>query len=738
MIVNLIYLSLFLMSILALYMLLRNIENKRSSYYVVLFTLISIVCLAYYAYSDSKNADMALVANKFSYLDGTFVLLFFLYCVLDICGIKLKDWIIYILTSISLVFLGLAFTIGKNTLMYRNIKYGTYMGSGHLEPELGPMYNFYVAYVILVTLAPIAIVIYAAFNNRKISIKYTLSLGLIEVCIVAIYFIQEAFDVEFDLLPFGYVLMEYVILSIVHRIALYDGTPIVLDTTEKGNTFGYIIFDTKKAYVGSNKVAKYFFPELESLAIDRTVDNEIIKSEFVDKLDKCIFEEQTGIAERQNRIILYDIKPYNGKKDNLIGYIVELRDNTKQQKLIGTLNEVNIELEKAVDSANSANRAKSDFLANMSHEIRTPINAILGMNEIALRECEDEKLIPYLNDIRTAGNNLLFIINDILDFSKIEAGKIEIIKSDYNLCKTIKEVKDLIEIKALEKNLKFVVNVDSNLPKLINGDENRIRQIVINILNNAVKYTREGSVTLNVKYLADEKDGFRLIISVEDTGIGIKPEDLHRLFDSFSRLEAQKNKGIEGTGLGLAITKKLVEIMQGSITVDSVFGKGTTFTVVIPQDVIDNAPVGDFATVYDVNRTDKENVEHINASNMSILIVDDTKLNLTVAKGLLKPTKAMVDVCTSGRECLDIIAKKHYDVILLDHMMPEMDGIETLKRAKELSDSMCEDSIFIALTANAINGVRDMFFEEGFDDYISKPINPKHLESVLQKYNRFN
>ena len=733
MFVSVLYFILFLLSLGAIYLLIQKVSNKRSSYYVVLFTLIAVVCLAYFSYSISMDSGMALVSNQFSYIDGTFVQMFFLFCVLDICGIEIKKVFAIPLVLGNLFFLIVAFTTEYSKLLYESYKIGYYKGSAHLEMEFGPLENVFLLWVVINTLIPIGIIIYAVLKKKKISYLYTGGLGILELCIVSLYFIEETLDLGFDILPCGYVIMEYIILAIIGRIALYDGSQIVVYNSEDRKEYGYIIFDKKKNYVGSNKVARFFFDELNELRIDRPVDDGFIKREFVDKLDNAISgDEAAKVYTRRGRELLCTIKPYSQRNiDRIYGYIVEVRDDTDQQQLIKKLNEMNGELEAAVNSANSANRAKSDFLANMSHEIRTPINAVLGMNEIALRECKDEAITAYLSDIRNAGNNLLFLINDILDFSKIEAGKIDIFESPYKIMKLIKDVHDLIEVKAREKGLELIVNVDQNIPSVLNGDENRIRQIMINILNNAIKYTERGKVELSISSEPIDDSSAKLIIVVSDTGIGIKEEDLPVLFDSFQRVDEAKNAGIEGTGLGLAITKRLIGMMKGRVDVSSVYGEGSTFTVSIPQEIVDDSPAGEYKRESSVNNTAIAAVEHVDASNLDVLVVDDTKLNLTVVKGLLKVTNARIDTCMSGMECLKMIRDKHYDVILLDHMMPEMDGIETLHKARELKDSKCEDSMYIALTANAISGVKEMYLSEGFDGYLSKPIDSKQLESIL-------
>ena len=391
------------------------------------------------------------------------------------------------------------------------------------------------------------------------------------------------------------------------------------------------------------------------------------------------------------------------------------------------------ELREAKQMAEEANRAKSDFLANMSHEIRTPINAILGMNEMVLRECEDEEVRGYAVNINSAGQNLLSIINDILDLSKIESGKMEIVDVNYHLSGLLHDVMNVIDMKAREKGLDLQVQVDDTIPDEMHGDEVRIRQVMVNLLNNAVKYTREGSIIFSVTKEMDTSCTEFLKIQVTDTGIGIREEDLKALFEGFKRLDIKRNRNIEGTGLGLAITYQLVERMQGRIEVESEYGKGSSFTVFLPWNPVGKEPIGNFAEKYKSNMVKgKADKEIFVAPDARILVVDDQEMNLFVAKSLLKRTEVQVDVCDRGDKCLEMMKKQHYDVVLLDHMMPGMDGIETLKRAKE--EGICKDTPMIVLTANAIVGMREQYLSEGFTDYLSKPVESEKLEKMLKKY----
>ena len=451
-------------------------------------------------------------------------------------------------------------------------------------------------------------------------------------------------------------------------------------------------------------------------------------------------------------VLLEDVKPYLVVRmasehaeivDNLqslilvslaIGIIFKFQSYIYEEQH-KRLEQKEIELRKAMEEVEQANKAKTDFLANMSHEIRTPINVIIGMNEMIERECKDEAVLEYASNVESASGTLLALVNDILDLSKIESGKMEIIPNEFNLTDLATDCYQSAMARLSEKNVLFEIQNDNNLPVSLYADEMRIKQVINNLLTNAIKYTESGKIVLKFDFVNNGDNRGDLKISVSDTGSGIKPEDLEKLFEKFRRVDEKKNKKIEGTGLGLNITKNFVNLMDGEISVSSTYGEGSTFFVSLPVKLIDETPCGNLMEHAKSRKVKKKVYKALfKAPNARILSVDDVKMNQDVLCMLLKDTEVKIDRAYSAREAISLVRVNSYDLILMDHMMPEMDGVEAFKYMQAMKNHGIEDIPVIILTANAIAGAAKEYLEQGFSDYLSKPIDGRELEGMLKKH----
>lgn len=404
-------------------------------------------------------------------------------------------------------------------------------------------------------------------------------------------------------------------------------------------------------------------------------------------------------------------------KSQLKMFYIEQSVTKKQQE----------ELEKVSD-------AKNNFFASMSHEIRTPINTIIGLNEMILRESEESGTKEYARNIQSASKMLLNLVNDILDLSQIEMKKMEIIPMEYRTEDLFGDLVDMIQVRLQEKKLEFQVDIDKNIPTVLMGDVKRLNQIFLNLLANAAKYTEKGSVTFSARMESADEETVSLRVSVTDTGIGIRKENLQYLYDAFRRADIKKNLKVEGSGLGLTITKQLVDLMGGEISVDSIYTKGTVFTVTFQQKIIDPRPMGDISFLTRGRVEAEKYRRSFEAPEARVLIVDDNPVNAMVESKLLKETKVQIDIAGSGAECLEMTKRKYYHIILLDYMMPEMDGVETLREIRKQKNGLCRNSAIVALSANSATETGRDVLEETFDGYLEKPIQGEVLETEILKF----
>lgn len=697
----------------------RPSEQQKILFAGTLFTFMDVS--GYFFELQSKSLEVTRLAVKMEYIGTTMGLLSFLFftCLYSnhlhgkvIRFIKL----FYTVSNTFIMFLVL--TTDYHRLYYKSIDFS-------IDNDLylwiftpGPFYYWWVITVTIMGILIAAIMIQSVLEHKgekrpELLLIFAASLVPIGSWILRI---AGVFG-DYDSYPLSMLAAEAFLVLVMYRYRLFDTVKSAKDSVIDDIKEGILVTDGFGAIVYSNREVGVVFPDVDwndKDMVDEKVfrfmethaDGFIVKERFYEWQSNEIFDDQQ-------------------RKAGILYRITDMTDNYLYTKQL-------IELK---EEAERANEAKSSFLARMSHEIRTPINAVLGMNEMILREAESDGIREYATNIHSAGKTLLSIINDILDLSKIESGKMELTESDYNMGNLLVDIENMISMRAEEKNLNFKILTDPDMPKTLHGDEKRIKQCITNLLTNSVKYTHEGSVTLQVDFVNNSNESINLWVSVSDTGIGIKEDDLYMLFDPFIRLDMRRNKTIEGTGLGLSITKRLLEMMGGNLTVESIYGKGSTFSFVVPQKVAGPETLGDYRqTANDIELPDALARKAYVAPKAQILAVDDTRVNITVVKGLLKRLKVQFDSAYSGQECLNKVKEKHYDIILLDHMMPEMDGIETLHNMQQMEEYLQNKPVVIALTANAIVGAKEEYLKEGFADYLSKPIDSVQLEQMIHQY----
>lgn len=664
----------------------------------------------------SQDLGEAMVAVRMEYLGGAFITTFLFVFVARYCGYNVPKQLEALMFGLDGLVLLCIWGYKHTTLYYNSVTFVTDRQIPYLVLGRGPLYYIFLVQLIVQLVGCFIFTIQANRRSQKGGMKLNvLTLGICCIFpIVGIIFSLSRIIKGFDVVPgfealgilgFGIVIVFYHVFDL--SISAHEEVIRSMDEA-------VLILDADGGFIEANDKAEELFHVLTCYKKGEKVSEENLKDVFTDNNN---FE----YSNRDHSFEVHVNKIWN--KRILAGYAIVFMDVTENKKQLQQMRILKANAEKA-------NRAKSEFLARISHEIRTPINAVLGMNEMVLRESKEPEIKKYSMDIKSSAQVLLGIINDILDFSKIESGKLEIIPAEYELNSMLNDLFNMFSLRTQEKGLKFDVIVDPKLPSKLYGDDIRIRQVLGNFLTNAVKYTEKGTVTLE---LAGRTEGENVVLhfTVKDTGIGIKQDNMSKLFLAFERFDEAKNRNIEGTGLGMNISAQLLKLMGADLKVESVYGKGSTFRFDLRQRIIDEEPIGSFQER--ARKAVREHVYHASftAPEGEILLVDDNRVNRKVFCGLLKQTMVKIKDVGSGKECLDEVTKKHYDMIFLDHMMPEMDGIETMSRMKQLQNNLCADTPVIMLTANAIVGAKEHYLAEGFEDFLAKPIVQEKLEKIM-------
>lgn len=688
--------------------------------------------LAYTLEINARSLEAMVMAVKFGYVGKCYVLLFFLmfmayYCNIDIPKLVFRSFLVF-----NTVMLLIIITCDRHKLYYKSIRLSYEGLFPHVELEKGVCYWMLMA-VMLGLMAWYVILCLIEVKKRKGIEKKRLLLlsfsGLIPGYMLTVY-LTGIMNI-LDPVPLGIVLSCMLLTLNVNKYGLLDTMELAREKIIENTKDGLVILDTSYNLLYANDVARELFPDIN-------------QAESREKQIKEIFREnpREAVVDIEGRS--YEIRVSRIEDDNngdtVRGYLAWIFDMT-------FVNHYTEEMIRLRQEAEKANLAKTSFLAHMSHEIRTPMNAIIGFSDLCLNNGDEGEIKEYVQSIRESAGTLMVLINEVLDISKIESGKIVLTDVAYSMKELMKEVISAIIPQINAKHLTFRYLLEKDVPVMLKGDKKEIRHIMSNLLSNAVKYTAEGTILFKVKEIERKDRKTLLEIIVKDTGIGIKEENREQIFDRFERFDVKKNYAVEGTGLGLSIVKDLVQLMDGSIEVESVYGEGSLFRARIWQEVLDERKGESYrgSNCDDIKYTleqlknavygnrGKRKRRSIRFPGAKVLVVDDNQVNLKVASGLLKLYGIDAELAESGEECLNAVKKQTYDIIFMDQMMPGMDGVETLSRLREIKKGNKSTPV-IALTANALVGVKEEMLEEGFDDFLGKPMDLTELENVLIRF----
>ncbi|MDE7429955.1 MAG: response regulator, partial [Lachnospiraceae bacterium] len=667
----------------------------------------------------SRDMGEAMIAVRVEFMGGAFMSTFLFVFVAEYCGYRIPRNLKALMFTLDGFVLLCIWGYRYTPIYYSGVHFVHEGLFPHLILEKGPLYYVFFIQMLAHMVGCFAFTIGTIRRSGKG--KKNINIMILGGCCIfpTLGFACDIFQwIEgYDAVPACEALSIVVFGIVIAIYHVFDITATAHEEIIRAMDEAVLIVDADGGFIEANPMAKEQFRALTDYRSGDMVCKEKLEDVFS---AGDYFEYSYGNHDYE----VHANKLWNNKV--LAGYAIVFVDITQRRKQLAQM-----QMLKA--NAEQANKAKSEFLARMSHEIRTPINAVLGMNEMVLRESTEEDVKKYSMDIKSSAQALMGIINDILDFSKIESGKMEIVPTEYEFNSMLNDLYNIFSLRAKEKGLVFDVNVDPELPSRLYGDDLRIRQVLINLLTNAVKYTRKGTVTFQV---SGERDGEDVVLhfAVRDTGIGIKQEDISRLFSAFERIEEERNKDIEGTGLGMNISLQLLKLMGTDLRVESVYGEGSRFFFALRQKVVSGDPIGNFQER--ARKAAREHSYHASFTSPEgeILLVDDNRVNRRVFCGLLKQTQVQIKDVGSGRECLAHIRQKHYDLIFLDHMMPEMDGMETMQHMREMEDNLCKDTPVIMLTANAIMGAKEQYLQAGFNDFLAKPIDQSKLERLVMHW----
>lgn len=682
--------------------------------YLFLYIVVSIInTLGYIMEMTAANSAVALTATKFLYLGKVYIPVCLLFFIFTFCRVKIPQWVKYTVFTFHTLIYFLVFTNDYHHLYYSGRVYVRTGLFPHNEFGHAPLYYIYQAIPFVYMFIAFFITTRALKRMKTREEKrqlYLLLFSPISSLLGALAFYTGKTG-GFDTSNIGLVICAFFMFLSLFKYNLIDTVKMVKNNMIDRLSDGIIAIDPYGSVAYLNDTAKTILPGVK--------EGSFSSKALVEDLEKkAKAGELLKVGEKAYSLSATDLVEGGVYRGRL--FILDDMTSTIQYTK---------EIEQERDRADEANAAKSSFLSNMSHEIRTPMNAVVGITDILLRDDLTKEQRGYLENIKHSGNALLDIINDILDFSKIESGKMEIVTSEYETLPLFNDLKVIFTTRIGDKPIRLLYEIDEKLPAILEGDAVRIRQIVINLVNNAIKFTEVGYVRLRLSVEELDAEHINMTVSVQDSGQGIREEDLKKLFNSFSQVDAQKNHAKEGTGLGLAISKQLVELMGGTISVTSEYGRGSDFCFTIPQRVVEHTRAVDYSY-----QKDADNLMNFTAPEAHVLLVEDNEINVKVAQGLLAPLEFKMDVAANGLASLKMVAENDYDLILMDHMMPVMDGIEATRRIRGFEGDKYKKIPIIALTANAVTGARETYAEAGMDGFVGKPIELKEICEVLRKW----
>lgn len=676
--------------------------------------------VGYFIELTAQSKDAALTAVKFEYLGSTLVTIFYMMFIRNYFGIKENRLFERILLLGAVPVLAMVWSTPFHHLYYRDIRFVAGDLYPHLEFTYGPGFYFYVVFLVGIPCVSVMCSLGVSLKKehqkkKRENLLMILFLTIAAFVILGVY-VAGFVPNQYDPTPLTMAVVLSIMVIFIWNRKDFDLTRAAANTVLNALEDCVITMDEREIILSYNAAAKKLFPGIATYLHPMNIE----------KFPLNIFDEKDkGEFVVGDRHYEGHVRKLEDRAGDVRGYTILIIDTTETYEYIKNITEMR-------ERAEEANRAKSDFLANMSHEIRTPMNAVVGLSELIIEESRGRKMYDYACNIKSAALNLLSVINDILDLSKVEAGKMELVEDTYYIQLLVQDTVNLIEIGAKQKGLQTKVKLEDDIPYQLYGDEGRIRQILINLLNNAIKFTRSGFVSLKVSGAYADEEYVKLTFEIEDSGMGIKKKDLEKIFEAFRQVDMSKNRKTEGTGLGLAITKRLVQLMNGQIEVESEYGKGTKFTVHIKQKVVSRETIREVEVT---NKTVRKNdMRRFTCNDYKVLVVDDNAINRSVALAMVKSYGFQVSEADCGQNAISQVKEQRFDMIFMDHMMPVMDGVEATRRIRSECGENGRESVIIALTANVVEGAREMYLENGFQDFLAKPFERIQLHDMLNKW----